>query len=118
MLTHFYTGRRNATNKSCLFDAKFFEFEEFSIDTFFCSSIQPQHAVILNSFPRVMKFRCPAADALQLIASGAAKQRYSNHVRTTHNEFAESTTYKKFINSKESKLAKTMAAAQISDYIS
>ena len=41
----FYTGRRNATNKSCLFDAKFFEFEEFSIDTFFCSSIQPQHAV-------------------------------------------------------------------------
>ena len=43
----FYTGRRNATNKSCLFDAKFFEFEEFSIDTFFCSSIQPQHAVYL-----------------------------------------------------------------------
>ena len=42
----FYTGRRNATNKSCLFDAKFFEFEEFSVDTFFCSSIQPQHAVV------------------------------------------------------------------------
>ena len=46
----FYTGRRNATNKSCLFDAKFFEFEEFSIDTFFCSSIQPQHAVICFLF--------------------------------------------------------------------
>ena len=45
MLTRFYTGRQNATNKSCLFDAKFFEFEEFSIDTFFLGSIQPQHAV-------------------------------------------------------------------------
>ena len=45
LLTRFYTGRRNATNKSCLFDAKFFEFEEFSIDPFFLGSIQPQHAV-------------------------------------------------------------------------
>ena len=50
MLTHFYTRRRNATNKSCLFDAKFFEFEEFSIDPFFLGSIQPQHAVVVKDF--------------------------------------------------------------------
>ena len=31
----FYTGRRNVTNKSCLFYANFFEFEEFSISPFF-----------------------------------------------------------------------------------
>ena len=40
-----YTESWNATNKSSLFEAKFFEFEEFSIDTFFLGSIQPQHAV-------------------------------------------------------------------------
>ena len=45
LLLRFYTGRQNVTNKSCLFYAKFFEFEEFSIESFFCSSIQPQHAV-------------------------------------------------------------------------
>ena len=27
LLMRFYTGRRNVTNKSCLFYAKFFEFE-------------------------------------------------------------------------------------------
>ena len=32
---HFYTESWNATNKSSLFDAKFFEFEEFSIEPFF-----------------------------------------------------------------------------------
>ena len=42
---HFYTESWNATNKNCLFDAKFFEFEEFSIEPFFLGSIQPQHAV-------------------------------------------------------------------------
>jgi hypothetical protein len=31
--------------KKGLFYAKFFEFEEFSIVPFFCSSIQPQHTV-------------------------------------------------------------------------
>ena len=31
----FYTGRKNFYNKNCLFDAKFFEFEEFSIVPFF-----------------------------------------------------------------------------------
>ena len=36
---------RNATNKSCLFYAKFFEFEEFSWPPFFLGSILPQHAV-------------------------------------------------------------------------
>jgi hypothetical protein len=36
---------RNATNKSCLFYAKFFEFEEFSLPPFFLGSILPQHAV-------------------------------------------------------------------------
>ena len=41
----FYTGRRNVTNKKGLFYSKFFEFEEFLIEPFFCSSIQPQHAV-------------------------------------------------------------------------
>ena len=45
LFMHFYTESWNATNKSSLFDAKFFEFEEFSIEPFFCSSIQPQHAV-------------------------------------------------------------------------
>ena len=39
---------------------------------------------VLNSFPGVMRF------TLQLTASGGAKQRYSNQVRTTCNEFAES----------------------------
>ena len=41
----FYLQGWNAANKSCLFYAKFFEFEEFSIEPFFCSSIQSQHAV-------------------------------------------------------------------------
>ena len=41
----FYTESWNATNKSSLFDAKFFEFEEFSIEPFFLGSIQPEHAV-------------------------------------------------------------------------
>ena len=52
LFTRFYTERINVTNKSCLFDAKFFEFEEFSIVPFFYSSIQPQHAVVedFNSF--------------------------------------------------------------------
>ena len=45
LLTHFYTGRKNFINKKGLFYAKFFEFEEFSIVPFFCSSIQPQHTV-------------------------------------------------------------------------
>ena len=42
----FYTGRKNFINEKGLFYAKFFEFEEFSIVPFFCSSIQPQHTVI------------------------------------------------------------------------
>ena len=50
LFMHFYTESWNATNKSCLFDAKFFEFEEFSIDTFFCSSIQLQHVVSSQYF--------------------------------------------------------------------
>jgi hypothetical protein len=41
----FYTGRKKFINKKGLFYAKFFEFEEFSIGPFFCSSIQPQHTV-------------------------------------------------------------------------
>ena len=45
LFRRFYLEGWNATNKSCLFYAKFFEFEEFSIESFFCSSIQPQHAV-------------------------------------------------------------------------
>ena len=42
---HFYAGGKKFTNKKGLFYAKFFEFEEFSIEPFFCSSIQPQHTV-------------------------------------------------------------------------
>ena len=42
---HFYTGRKKFYNKNCLFDAKVFEFEEFTIGPFFYSSIQPQHTV-------------------------------------------------------------------------
>ena len=41
----FYAGGRNFINKKGLFYAKVFEFEEFSIEPFFCSSIQPQHTV-------------------------------------------------------------------------
>ena len=41
-------GGKNFINKNCLFDAKFFEFEEFTIAPFFCSSIQPQHTVQNN----------------------------------------------------------------------
>ena len=37
--SRFYTGRKNFTNKSCLFYAKFFEFEEFFIEPFFWGSI-------------------------------------------------------------------------------
>jgi hypothetical protein len=29
-----YPGRKNFYNKNCLFDAKFFEFEEFTIELF------------------------------------------------------------------------------------
>ena len=43
----FNGGGKNFTNKKGLFYAKFFEFEEFSIEPFFCSSIQPQHTVYL-----------------------------------------------------------------------
>ena len=39
LFMHFYTESWNATNKSSLFDAKFFEFEEFSIEPFFLGSI-------------------------------------------------------------------------------
>jgi hypothetical protein len=46
----FYTGRKNFINKKGLFYAKFFEFEEFSIVPFFCSSIQPQHTVLAGVF--------------------------------------------------------------------
>ena len=42
---HFYAGGKKFTNKKGLFYAKFFELEEFSIEPFFCSSIQPQHTV-------------------------------------------------------------------------
>ena len=45
MFRRFYLVGWNVTNKSCLFNAKFFEFEEFSIVPFTYSSIQPQHAV-------------------------------------------------------------------------
>ena len=45
LFSRFYTGRKNFINKKGLFYAKFFEFEEFSIEPFFCSSIQPQHTV-------------------------------------------------------------------------
>jgi hypothetical protein len=41
-------GRKSFINKKGLFYAKFFEFEEFSIEPFFCSSIQPQHTVYSN----------------------------------------------------------------------
>jgi hypothetical protein len=41
----FYLGGQNVNNKKGLFWAKLFEFEEFSIGPFFCSSIQPQHTV-------------------------------------------------------------------------
>ena len=46
LFRRFYLQGCNATNKSCLFYAKFFEFEEFSIVPFFYSSIQPKHAVV------------------------------------------------------------------------
>jgi hypothetical protein len=45
LFMHFYLGGRNVINKKGLFYAKFFEFEEFTIGPFFCSSIQPQHTV-------------------------------------------------------------------------
>ena len=45
LFRRFYTGRKNFNYKKSLFYAKFFEFEEFSIVPFFCSSIQPQHTV-------------------------------------------------------------------------
>ena len=35
LLLRFYTGRKSFTNKNCLFYAKFFEFEQFSIVPFF-----------------------------------------------------------------------------------
>jgi hypothetical protein len=43
---HFYAGGKKFTDKKGLFYAKFFELEEFSIEPFFCSSIQPQHTCI------------------------------------------------------------------------
>ena len=46
--------KKNFINKKDLFYAKFFEFEEFSIEPFFCSSIQPQHTV--NSRVAYLKF--------------------------------------------------------------
>jgi hypothetical protein len=55
----FYAGGKKFTNKKGLFYAKFFEFEEFSIEPFFCSSIQPQHTVFLfmsrNAIIQVIK---------------------------------------------------------------
>jgi hypothetical protein len=42
-------GRKNFYINNCLFDAKFFEFEKFTIVTFFFSSIQPQHTVNGNA---------------------------------------------------------------------
>ena len=45
LFSRFYTGRKNFINKKDLFYANFFEFEEFFIIPFFCSSIQPQHTV-------------------------------------------------------------------------
>ena len=45
LFRRFYLEGRNATNKSCLFYAKFFEFEEFFHPSFFVGSIEPQHAV-------------------------------------------------------------------------
>jgi hypothetical protein len=45
LLRRFYAGGKKFTNKKGLFYTKFFEFEEFSIEPFFCSSIQPQHTV-------------------------------------------------------------------------
>ena len=44
-LMHFYLGGKIFVHKKCLFYAKFFEFEMFSIEPFFCSSIQPQDTV-------------------------------------------------------------------------
>jgi hypothetical protein len=45
LFMRFYLGGRNVINKKGLFCAKYFEFEEFTIVPFFCSSIQPQHTV-------------------------------------------------------------------------
>ena len=39
LFMHFYTESWNATNKSCLFDAKFFEFEVKTYSPFFLGSI-------------------------------------------------------------------------------
>ena len=46
-----FTQEENFINKKDLFYAKFFGFEEFSIEPFFCSSIQPQHTVAEESTP-------------------------------------------------------------------
>ena len=60
-LGYFYAGGTNFINKKGLFYAKFFEFEEFSIVPFFCSSIQPQHTVCrspkLTNAPMQMGFK-------------------------------------------------------------
>ena len=41
----FYLEGHNFYYKNCLLDAKFFEFEESTMEKFFSSSIQPQHTV-------------------------------------------------------------------------
>ena len=48
MYVRFYLGGKNFINKKDLFYAKFFEFEESTIELFFSSSIQPQHTVKIN----------------------------------------------------------------------
>ena len=55
MFRRFYTGKKNVCNKNCLFYAKFFEFEEFSMVPFFCSSIQPQHTVSFLEFLKYLE---------------------------------------------------------------
>ena len=59
LFRRFYTGRKNFTNKKGLFYAKFFEFEEFSIVPFFCSSIQPQHTVFYHASAQFSSFCLP-----------------------------------------------------------
>ena len=57
----FYTGRRNVNNKKGLFYVKFFDLKSFSIIFFFCSSIQPQHAVnqMCDWNQKCFYFACP-----------------------------------------------------------
>ena len=84
----FYAGGTNFIIKKGLFYAKFFEFEEFSIEPFFRSSFQPQHTVLNNCSKKSVRqftFLCKKEDLKNI--NRAAPKCVATVLNIQHSDF-------------------------------